>query len=358
MFVDIHTSSKQYKAEVGPGILREAGKTIETLAPASSYLIVSDENVANRYLDVLVSSFTKVPHTFVVKAGEQSKSFHVYEQLAAFCLEKQLDRQSVIIAFGGGVVGDLAGFVAGTYMRGIRFIQVPTTLLAHDSSVGGKVAVNLPAAKNMIGVFHQPEAVLFDTELLATLPDDEWRSGFAEIVKLGFIADAPFLAWLRETVLSLTSVKADHLQKMVAKAIAIKADIVGKDEKEHGIRAHLNFGHTLAHAIEAELGYGKVTHGEAVAIGMRFAFRLSLRFTKEDLRLADYENWFSALGYDLRLPAGLSAQRLLARMKSDKKTNAGKIVMVLLEQLGAAYTKTVDEHLLLELLEDELGGRS
>ncbi|WP_353626459.1 3-dehydroquinate synthase [Bacillus sp. JCM 19041] len=296
MLIQVPTPSKKYEVEVRSGLLKEAGKKIEVVAPASSYLIVADENVASLYLKTLIHSFSKEVHFFLVPSGEQSKSIEMFEKLSAHCLEQGLDRSAVIVALGGGVIGDLAGFVAGTYMRGIRFVQVPTSLLAHDSSVGGKVAVNLNKGKNMIGVFHQPEAVFFDTGLLKTLPQKEWRSGFAEIVKLGLISDASFYYWLQEHILHLEAVEENILTEMIGRAVQIKANIVSEDEREQGIRAYLNLGHTLAHAIEAEMGYGGITHGEAVAIGIRFALKVSSKFLGSTIADEGFTEWFNALG--------------------------------------------------------------
>ena len=196
-------------------------------------------------------------------------------------LDFKLDRHSLILALGGGAVGDLSGFVAATFMRGIPFIQIPTTILAHDSAVGGKVAINHPAGKNMIGAFYQPEAVVYDIDFLKSLPEHEIRSGFAEVIKHGLIQDPSFYHWLKENILSIDMMISDeNLIHFLSRGVEIKSAIVEEDEKETGIRAYLNFGHTLGHAIEAELGYGKLTHGEAVVIGMLYALQLSEKYLK------------------------------------------------------------------------------
>ncbi|GAE34555.1 3-dehydroquinate synthase [Halalkalibacter akibai JCM 9157] len=252
--VQVATKSKVYDVCIKAGLRHLIGDAVKKVTePVSSVLVITDTDVAPLYLDDVVLSFkNEYPvYTEVIQSGEASKSFSVYEQVMTKALESSLDRKSLIIALGGGVVGDLAGFVAATYMRGIRFIQVPTTLLAHDSSVGGKVAINHPLGKNMVGSFHQPESVLYDTEMLYSLPVKEWRSGFAEVMKHGFIRDLSFLNWLQE-IKVIEEMPIEQLNTLLEKSISIKAEIVTVDEKESGIRAHLNFGHTLGHAIESD----------------------------------------------------------------------------------------------------------
>lgn len=350
MNVRVQTTNHSYDVLIEPGIIARAGEEIKKSAPASSYLIIVDEYVAKTYLSSLLASFDQAIPYYIVPSGEASKSFVQYEALLAYCLKVKLDRSSVILAFGGGVVGDLAGFVAGTFMRGIRFVQIPTTLLAHDSSVGGKVAINLTEGKNMVGVFHQPELVLYDPNLLQTLPEKEWRSGFAEIVKMGFIADREFLHWLYDEVTDLNDMKQETLIQFIARAVELKAAIVEQDEKEANIRALLNFGHTLGHAIEAELGYGGITHGEAVAIGMRFAIRLGNEVLSNPIDASFFENWFESLGYSLQVPAELAAENLVTRMKLDKKASYSNFVMVLLDQVGQADVYNVSTEQVLNLL--------
>src|SRR5690606_22285980 len=208
-----------------------------------------------------------------------------------FALEQKLDRKSVILAFGGGAVGDLSGFVAASFMRGIPFIQIPTTILAHDSAVGGKVAINHPLGKNMIGAFYQPEAVFYDLDFLHSLPLHERRSGFAEVIKHSLISDEDFYVWLRENVHDLDQLRNEEMLYFLKKGIRIKEQIVSQDEKESGIRAFLNFGHTLGHAIEGEAGYGNITHGEGVVIGMMFALGLSKKKLGLSFHLDEFESW-------------------------------------------------------------------
>ncbi|WP_088102207.1 3-dehydroquinate synthase [Halalkalibacter urbisdiaboli] len=357
--VVVSTASKQYSVYIQAGLRKEVGGFLQKLlkkAP-SSVLVVTDSQVAKRYLTDVTNSFDSQVEVFqaVIPNGEASKSFSVYEQLLTKALECGLDRQSVIVALGGGVVGDIAGFVAATYMRGIRFIQVPTTLLAHDSSVGGKVAINHSLGKNMVGAFHQPEAVLYDTETLFTLPEHEWRSGFAEVMKHGLIREAPFYQWLIETIESFQELTIDKVNKMLEKSIAVKAEIVTEDEKEIGIRAFLNFGHTLGHAIETKLGYGRMTHGEAVVIGMVFAMKLSEEVLNVTLPIVEFKKWLKKFHYQTEIPKELSAQELLDTMKKDKKVEAGSIRMVLLKEVGEAVVQEVNDSTLIQALERALG---
>ncbi|MGA9290227.1 MAG: 3-dehydroquinate synthase, partial [Anaerobacillus sp.] len=267
--IKIDTESGSYPVHIGTGIRRNWRDLIHDFASYSSFYIITDDEVEKRYLSSIQGG-ENIP-VFVVPSGEESKSFARYSECMTALLEAELDRKACIIALGGGVVGDLAGFAAATYMRGIDFIQVPTTLLAHDSSVGGKTGINHELGKNLIGAFHQPAAVIYDTECLQTLPDREWRSGFSEVIKHALIHDEEFLEWLMDRGKPVQHFTDEELQFMIKQGISVKGAIVIQDERESGVRAHLNFGHTLGHAIEAELGYGQVTHGEAVAIGMIYA---------------------------------------------------------------------------------------
>jgi len=327
--------------------------------PVSSFMIIADETVANLYLNDTLSSFPKEVKPFVslVPSGEASKSLKQYEQLLTAALEAGLDRQAVILALGGGVTGDLAGFVAATYMRGIRFVQLPSTLLAHDSSVGGKTGVNHSLGKNLIGAFHPPSAVIYDSEMLKTMPEKEWRSGFAEVIKHGFIADPTFLEWLEKNVISFSDCSSETIKNMLERSIKVKANIVQEDEREQGVRAFLNFGHTLAHSIEAEVGYGKITHGEAVIIGIVFALKLSERYFNTKLDYSKTIKYMKRLKYDLSVPKECSHSQLLKRMKLDKKATDKQIRYVLLEEIGKPKLVGVQDDLILSLLEKE-GGTS
>ncbi len=348
--VHIKAKSKQYPVLLGEHILDELHHVIDNMKPSvSSCLIVTDENIAPLYLDQVKQSIDGTVYTYVVPNGEKEKSFENYYNIITFALEHRLDRNSLIVALGGGVIGDLAGFVAASFMRGIRFVQVPTTLLAHDSAVGGKVAVNHPLGKNMIGAFHQPEAVLYNLTFLETLPEMEWRSGFAEVIKHALIWDHDFYEWLRNEVPSLSALRGEKLQYALKVAIGVKASVVSADETEKGIRAFLNFGHTLGHAIESELGYGKMTHGDAISIGMRFAIMLSEQIYKKDLHYKQLENFFFSYGYP-KIPK-LSKENLIQKMKLDKKSNAGMIRMVLLREVGSVEVVSVSDEEISRVLD-------
>ncbi|MCL6571921.1 MAG: 3-dehydroquinate synthase, partial [Bacillus sp. (in: Bacteria)] len=262
------------------------------------------------------------------------------------------------LSFGGGAVGDLSVFVASSFMRGIPFIQVPTTILAHDSAVGGKVAINHPQGKNMIGAFHQPEAVFYDLELLKTLPGHEIRSGFAEVIKHALIDDSNFYDWLKINVHDLNSIPMEILSASLIKGIKIKGEIVGQDEKETGIRAYLNLGHTLGHAIESEMGYGKVTHGEAVMVGIIFALKLSKQVLGLSFNLKEFINWVEGLGYQISIPDNLTDENLITKMSQDKKSVGDSIRFVLLEQLGQPKLKEISKEVLVEMLKDFKKGGS
>ncbi|WP_078553276.1 3-dehydroquinate synthase [Bacillus alkalicellulosilyticus] len=356
----ISTKSKTYPVVIEAGIRHRIGSflTDHLKLKVSSILIITDDTVANLYLSDVhqsVKNIAPVVH-FIIPSGEQSKSFQAFYDIQTVALENGLDRHSLIIALGGGVVGDLAGFVAATYMRGIPFIQVPTTLLAHDSSVGGKVAINHPVGKNMIGAFHQPEAVLYDIDTLQSLPEHEWRSGFAEVMKHSLIWDYEFYRWLQDQIESFSVINGELAEQLLERSIGVKAAVVAEDEKETGMRAFLNFGHTLGHAIEAKLGYGKMTHGEAVVIGMVFALKLSQHVNDVQLPISEITDWFRQYGYATAIPANLSVEELVEAMKMDKKTQHGVIRMVLLQSVGEAKVVSIAEEILVDLLHAEMRG--
>jgi 3-dehydroquinate synthase len=293
----------------------------------------------------------------VVPAGEGTKNLMQANQLFDRAFEAGLDRRSAIFALGGGVVGDLAGFVAATYMRGISFVQVPTTVLAHDSSVGGKVAVNHPKGKNVIGAFHQPKLVVYDTSALKTLPDREIRSGVAEVIKHGLIWDEKFFEWLESAIEQVCSLDPAITADMLAHSCSIKAKVVAKDEKENDLRAILNFGHTLGHAIEALTDYGTYTHGEAIAIGMVFAAELSAECGKIDRAMVErIRRLLIRTGLPTEVPEQLNPYDLIAAMRQDKKAAGGCLTFVLLSAIGKAeIVNNVDEQTVHGLL--ARGGR-
>jgi 3-dehydroquinate synthase len=282
----------------------------------------------------------------VLPAGEAHKTLDSAAQIFSALAELQASRDACVIALGGGVIGDLAGFAAACWMRGIAFVQMPTTLLAMvDSSVGGKTGVDLPQGKNLVGAFHQPRAVIADTATLATLPDRELRAGFAEVIKYGALGDADFFAWLEKNADALLARDPDTLAEAIAHCCAQKAGVVARDETELGERALLNFGHTFGHALETVCGYGKLLHGEAVAIGMHLAARLSARLgmsaAADTARLHDLLVHF---GLPTAIPAGTDADALLAAMRLDKKNASGRLRLILWRGVGLAeIAENVDE---------------
>ncbi|MFS0781385.1 3-dehydroquinate synthase [Bacillus sp. 1P06AnD] len=351
----IETSDKTYPVFVGREALGHLPAFLkEQMADASKIWIIADEKVASLYMDklihVLSPAYSDKMVITIVPPGEYAKTFAVYESCHKEGLEHQINRKSVVLAFGGGAVGDLAGFVAATYMRGIRFIGIPTTLLAHDSAVGGKTAINHPLGKNMVGAFHQPEAVFYDWSFIHSLPEKELRSGFAEAVKHGLILDEEFYYEMMDNVSAMDDLKGGFLAYILTTGISIKASIVKQDEKEQGVRAFLNFGHTLGHSIEANAGYGKVTHGEAVWIGMLFALHLSMEKTGLKFDLDHFIDWSKQLGYSLSVPE-CRFEDLVESMKKDKKTTGEEITFVLLEALGKPVLVTLPEDEVLHSLQ-------
>lgn len=345
--IHIHTKAKDYDVWIGADAYKDLGSWL-LKKKYSKLLVVTDKNVGELHKSRLESFLpSSLPvYWYSVPAGEEAKSMHVLESCLTFALEARLDRHSCIAAFGGGAVGDLAGFAASAFMRGIDFIQLPTTVLAHDSAVGGKTGVNHPLGKNLIGAFHQPAGVFYNTGLLATLPAEELRSGFAEAVKHALIADGKFLGELMSSVRSLDELSHDQWIPILKRGMEIKAGIVEKDERESDIRAHLNFGHTLGHAIEAELGFGSITHGEAVMIGMIYALHLSEDLYGLDFPIAKFASWAASLGYKTDIPAGITFEAALEKMRLDKKAEASRPRFVLLEQVGKPVLTNVDAALL------------
>lgn len=353
MEINIQTTSKQYPVFIEAGALSRLERMIAE-KKYTKLLVITDETVAKLHLDTLKTQMAKVAQEavyFTVPSGETAKQFSVYESCLSFALEQGLDRRSCILAFGGGAVGDLAGFTAATYMRGIAFIQIPTTILAHDSAVGGKTGVNHPIGKNMIGAFHQPDAVLYDLAFLHTLPPSEIRSGFAEAIKHALIADQDLLNMMMK-IGDFNDVEEERLAYILRRGIEIKASIVAQDEKEQDVRAYLNFGHTLGHAIESVLGYGKTTHGEAVMIGMVYALMLSQKAVELKFPLEPFIMWVRRLGYSLDLPVDLDFQTALSVMERDKKTIDSQPRFVLLEGVGKPTLSAMDVSVLEEVFLD------
>jgi 3-dehydroquinate synthase len=305
-------------------------------------LVVTDRNVAQPHAGIVAKSLAEANwlcQTIVLEPGEPSKSLDVAATLFDRLVEMQADRNTLVLAVGGGVIGDIAGFVAATYARGVPFVQVPTTLLSQvDSSVGGKVGVNHPQAKNLIGAFYQPLGVFIDTSLLVTLLDREYRAGLAEVIKYGVILDADFFAYLESHREDINRRDPAVLLPIVARCCRLKADVVEQDEFERtGLRAVLNYGHTFAHAFEALAGYGELLHGEAVSIGMVYASRLAERLGRIDATATARQiSLLESVGLPIRLPESVrpTAADILARMQLDKKTVGGNLRFVLPDRIG------------------------
>ncbi len=350
--VQIQTDSKRYDVFIGEGTLGRILPFLRERFPRlTKLMIITDETVAALHLEKLLQVLHDREATvFIAPSGEKAKTFDVFYQALTAALENRLDRYSVILSFGGGAVGDLTGFVASSFMRGIPFIQIPTTILAHDSAVGGKVAINHPLGKNMIGAFYQPEAVFYELNFLKTLPQTEIRSGFAEVIKHALIHDPDFYQALLNGISTLDSLTNEQLRRALVRGVQIKREFVSRDEREAGVRAYLNFGHTLGHAIEAEMGYGNITHGEAVMIGMIFALSLSKEYFALDFDLPSFLKWVRRFGYETNIPPNLLEDRLLQRMKQDKKAIGESIRFVLLERTGSPVLQSISDEQVLEHL--------
>jgi 3-dehydroquinate synthase len=337
--VDVQLGARSYTIEIGTGNLAQLGEKVASWCQPSHAVIITDEHVENPHAQAAAASLAAGGATvdiLIVSAGEQTKSISSADALWSQLLEVGTDRKSTIVAVGGGVVGDLAGFVAATFARGLSFVQVPTTLLAQvDSSVGGKVGVNLPGAKNMVGAFWQPAGVLIDTAVLATLPEREYRAGLAEVVKYGVILDAEFFEYLEANIAKLSARDDAVLRQVIARSCQLKADVVAGDEREEtGLRSVLNYGHTFCHAIESVTGYDPFLHGEAVSIGMLCASRLAERLGRVDRRFTErQQKLLAALGLPVTLPK-LNHQKLLDAMSRDKKVEHGRLRFVLPTKMG------------------------
>ncbi len=344
--LEVALGERRYTIRIGGGLLSDHA-TLAALAPGRHVLIVSDAHVAPLYLDRVTAAFAdkRVAHV-VIPPGEQEKTLERFGELMSALAALGASRDATLVALGGGVVGDMTGFAAACWMRGVRFVQLPTTLLAMvDSSVGGKTAVDLPEGKNLVGAFHQPAAVIADTDTLTTLPERELHAGLAEVIKYGALGDAAFFDWVDANAAALRARDPEALAHAIATSCTHKAGIVARDETETGERMLLNFGHTFGHAIEAEQGFGGLVHGEAVAVGMVLAARLSasLGFAPA----ADTDRLIAALGalgLPTDLPQGLDAAALLQRMRLDKKNLSGTLRLILWRGIGKAFVATgIDE---------------
>jgi 3-dehydroquinate synthase len=354
--LSIDLADRSYPILIGPGLLSDARDWADRL-PGGPLLVVTNATVGPLYLPRLRAALgSRRPAECVLPDGERHKTLETLGRVCAARAAARVSRDGAVLALGGGVVGDLAGFAAASWQRGVACAQLPTTLLAQvDSSVGGKTAVNHASGKNLIGAFHQPCAVAADTDALGTLPEREFRAGLAEVIKYGLIRDPAFLAWLEAHLPRLLARDADALTYAIGRSCEVKAAIVGRDEREHGERALLNLGHTFGHAIETAAGYGEWLHGEAVAIGMAMAAETSERLGW--LTRADVERvraLLAAAGLPLAAPR-IGVERALELMRMDKKVLGGRVRLVLLKRLGeAVVTGDYDERALLGTLQAQV----
>lgn len=352
--LELELGERSYPIHIGSQLIDQADLYKKHLK-GSFTAIITNETVAPLYADRVVKTLESLGQKVrlvILPDGEVYKTWETLQKIFDALLESGADRKSTLIALGGGVIGDMTGFAAASYMRGIRFIQVPTTLLSQvDSSVGGKTGINHPLGKNMIGAFYQPQAVIADLDTLKTLPPKELAAGLAEVVKHGAIADADFFSWMEKNIEPLNACEPKAMEHAVQRSCEIKSQIVALDEKEGGVRATLNFGHTFGHAIEAGLGYGEWLHGEAVGCGMVLAADLSVRtdrLTKEDFQRI--KNLLTALKLP-SIPPKLGVSRYIDLMSVDKKAEGGEVRYILLDGIGRSTIKTVDEPLVIQTLE-------
>ena len=366
--VHVALGERAYDVVVGPGLLTVVGARIAPLLSRPRVAVVTDENVARHHLNALRDGLEKAGISVVslaLPAGEATKRWSELERVVEWLLSEKIERRDMVIAFGGGVIGDLVGFAAAILRRGVRFVQVPTSLLAQvDSSVGGKTGINSTRGKNLIGAFHQPSLVLADTEVLGTLPPRDYLAGYGEVVKYGLLGDADFFQWLETHGPKSAAGDMTARIRAVRRSVEMKAEIVGRDETEQGDRALLNLGHTFCHALEAATGYSdRLLHGEGVAIGCALAFELSAR-----LGLCSQEEPSRVRGHlrDMNMKVDLSdiegelpdAEALLALMGQDKKVVDGKLRFILARGIGQAFvTSDVPPDTVLEVLRDALGER-
>ena len=355
--VNVALGQRSYPILVGNDLLEQLGSRCTALGLGKRCAVITDKTVARLYAKSAIKSLEAAgfePVLIKVKPGETAKNLTIVQQCYDELAKHRLERKSFIVALGGGVVGDLAGFVAATYLRGVAFVQVPTTLLAQvDSSVGGKVGVNLKAGKNLVGAFYQPKLVLCDLDTLDTLPKREFLAGLAEVIKYGIIYDAALFQRLERDLGKILKRDSGILSEVIARCCEIKADVVSQDETESGLRAILNFGHTIGHAIEAISGYGKYLHGEAISIGQVAAAKLSQELTglrpDETARIA---NIFRAAGLPIKIKLStVQRKKLFAAMMLDKKVSAGEVKFVLAEKIGSVkWGQKVPSALINEVL--------
>jgi 3-dehydroquinate synthase len=355
--VSVSLGHRSYQIKVAAGLLTRLGAECAPLKLGQRCAVITDANVGKKFAAAALKSLSASgfqPILITVPAGEKSKCLTVVEKCLDQLAAHRLERKSFIVALGGGVVGDLAGFVAAIYLRGIPFVQVPTSLLAQvDSSVGGKTGVNLKAGKNLVGAFYQPRLVLCDLAALKTLPRREYLSGLAEVIKYGIIYDEILFAQLERNLPKLLVRDEKILAQTIARCCEIKAEVVGQDETESGLRAILNFGHTLGHALENSAGYGKFLHGEAIAIGQMAAAKLSQKILGLSAgEVARIEKLFLRVGLPVKIQLNAAAKKkLFAAMRLDKKASDGEVKFVLAEKIGrVVWGQRVPPPLLNEVL--------
>ncbi len=365
--VPVALPGREYEILIGPGVLDQAGRLIADMGGRQHICILTDENVARLHLKALQTALESAGLTsdaLILPAGESTKCWAQLERSVEWLLSEKVERGDVVVAFGGGVIGDLAGFAAAILRRGVRFVQIPTSLLAQvDSSVGGKTGINSPSGKNLIGAFHQPSLVLADTTLLGTLPPRDFLAGYGEVVKYGLLGDAQFFDWLEAQGPALASGDMEARVRAVQRSCEMKAGIVQRDETEQGDRALLNLGHTFCHALEAATGYSdRLLHGEGVAIGCALAFELSARLglcSQEDPSRVRAHLRDMGMKVDIRDISGdlPDAAGLLALMGQDKKVKDGKLRFILARGIGDAFiTSDVPPEAVLGVLQDALRG--
>jgi len=353
--IPVHLGDRSYDVHVGAGLLSDVGRSLAAVLTPCRVAVVSDEHVAPLYAKVLEDALRAAgyaPHRLVIPAGEEQKTLNTAERLYDGFLDAQLDRKSAALALGGGVVGDLTGFAAATFMRGIAFVQVPTTLLAQvDASVGGKVAVNHPRGKNMIGAFHQPRAVFADIATLRTMPREELVSGLVEVIKHGVIRDAALFEFVESRLGDVLRMDEAALEHIVARSVEIKASVVQADEREDGLRAILNYGHTIGHAIESLTNFTCYSHGGAVAVGMCCAAKIAVGMGMlAPMDAERLEQLVGLLGLATR-PAGLDPKDIHQKLYADKKTERGKLRLVLPTAIGRVVIRDdVPQKVILEAL--------
>lgn len=357
--LSVELGDRSYPIFIGPGAMADHQLWVP-LVRGQQVMLVTNETIAPLYLDAVAACLTdKQVDRVILPDGEKYKNLTTLNQVFDELLAKRHNRRTTLIAIGGGVIGDMTGFAAACYQRGVDFIQMPTTLLSQvDSSVGGKTGVNHPAGKNMIGAFYQPQCVVIDTNTLQTLPPREFAAGMAEVIKYGLIADADFFVWLEENCAALQAREQAALEYAIAKSCETKAWVVVQDEREGGIRAILNLGHTFGHAIETATAYTTVLHGEAVAIGMLMAMHMSQKLGAVTIEQCQrLYNLLQAFALPVAVPAGITTAQFMDLMAVDKKVLDGSLRLVLLEAFGTAcVTSDFPSDILAATLQEFVGG--